>query len=90
LAVEDKSFNLCALKKQEECDEGGAQTEDSLMSLAKNKFTLHKDAGRHNRPSAEEERSLPFKLNLNKSARGGTKRRRGMSSKRLKPRKRGT
>jgi hypothetical protein len=89
LVVDDKSFNLCVLRKQEEHDEGGTQTEDSLMNLAKNKFTLLKDAGRCNMPSAEEEKilALQAELQTNKSARSGTRKRRGTSQKRLNPRK---
>ena len=34
------------------------------MSLAKNKFTLLKDAGRYNMPSAEEEKILALQAEL--------------------------
>ncbi len=64
LAVEDKSFNTHILKKKEAYEEGGAQDEDSLMLLAKNKFTLLSDAGRYNMPSAEEEKILALQAEL--------------------------
>jgi hypothetical protein len=64
LAVEDKSFHLYVLRKQEEYEEGGTLTEDALMNLTKNKFTLLKEAGRYNMPSAEEEKILALQAEL--------------------------
>jgi hypothetical protein len=64
LAVEDKTFNAYILKKKEVYEEGGDQDEDTLMLLAKNKFTLLKDAGRYNMPSAEEEKILALQAEL--------------------------
>jgi hypothetical protein len=80
LAVEDKSFNLYVLRKQEEYDEGGTQTEDSLMSLAKNKFTLLKDAGRYNMPSAEEEKILALQAELKQVSKRWNKEKKGNKS----------
>jgi hypothetical protein len=68
LAVEDKSFHLYVLRKQEEYEEGGTLTEDSLMNLTKNKFTLLKEAGRYNMPSAEEEKILALQAELKQAS----------------------
>jgi hypothetical protein len=88
LAVEDKSFNLCVLRKQEEHDEGGTQTEDSLMNLAKNKFTLLKDAGRCNMPSAEEEKILALQAELKQVSKKWNKEKKGNESEETEPKKR--
>jgi hypothetical protein len=87
LAVEDKSFNLYVLRKQEEYDEGGTQTEDSLMSLAKNKFTLLKDAGRYNMPSAEEEKILALQAELKQVSKRWNKEKKGNKSGETEPNK---
>lgn len=79
LAVEDKSFNLYVARKQEEYEEGGTQTEDSLMSLAKNKYVLLKDAGRYNMPSAEEEKILALQAELKQVAKKWHKEKKGKS-----------
>jgi hypothetical protein len=79
LAVEDRLFNLYVLRKQEEYDEGGTQTEDSLMNLAKNKFTLLKDAGRYNMPSAEEEKILALQAELKQVSKKWNKEKKGKS-----------
>jgi hypothetical protein len=88
LAVEDKSFYLHVLRKQEEHDEGGTQTEDSLMNLAKNKFTLLKDAGRCNMPSAEEEKILALQAELKQVSKKWNKEKKGNESEETEPKKR--
>jgi hypothetical protein len=70
------------LRKQEEHDEGGTQTdEDSLMNLAKNlaknKFTLLKDAGTYNMPSAEEEKILALQAELKQVSKKWNKEKKG-------------
>jgi hypothetical protein len=79
LAVEDKSFHSYVARKQEEYEEGGSQTEDSLMLLAKNKFTLLKDAGRYNMPSAEEEKILALQAELKQVSKRWNKEKKGKS-----------
>jgi hypothetical protein len=88
LAVEDKSFNLCALRKQEECDKGRTQTEGSLKNLAKNKTTLLKDAGRCNMPSAEEEKILALQAELKQVSKKWNKEKKGNKSEETEPKKR--
>jgi hypothetical protein len=88
LAVEDKSFNLCALRKQEEYNEGGTQTEDSLMNLAKNKFTLLQDAGRCNMPSAKETKILALQAELKQVSKKWNKEKKGNKSEETEPKKR--
>jgi hypothetical protein len=87
LAVEDKTFHLYVLRKQEEYNEGGTPTEDSLMSLAKNKFTLLKDAGRYNMPSAEEEKILALQAELKQVAKRWSKERKGHKPEELAKKK---
>jgi hypothetical protein len=77
LAVEDKSFNTYILKKKEAYEEGGAQDEDSLMLLAKNKFTLLSDAGRYNMPSAEEEKILALQAELKQATKKWSREKKG-------------
>jgi hypothetical protein len=79
LAVEDKNFNSYILKKKENYEEGGEQSEDSLMLLAKNKFTLLKDAGRYNMPSAEEEKILALQAEIKQVSKKWSKERKGKS-----------
>jgi hypothetical protein len=66
-------------RKQEAYDEGGTMTEDALMSLAKNKFTLLKDAGRYNMPSAEEEKILALQAELKQVSKKWNKEKKGKS-----------
>jgi hypothetical protein len=58
---------------------GGTQTEDSLMSLAKNKFTPLKDTGRGNMPSAEEEKILALQAELKQVSKRWNKEKKGKS-----------
>jgi len=80
LAVEDKTFHHYVLRKQEEYNEGGTMTEDSLMNLAKNKFTLLKDAGRYNMPSAEEEKIMALQAELKQVTKRWSKDKKGHKS----------
>jgi hypothetical protein len=68
----------------------GTQTEDSFMSLAKNKFTLLKDANRHNMPSAEEKKILAPQAELKQvSKRWNKKGNKGNKSKETETKKKG-
>jgi hypothetical protein len=89
LAVEDKNFNSYILKKKENYEEGGSQSEDSLMLLAKNKFTLLKDAGRYNMPSAEEEKILALQAEIKQVSKKWNKERKGKNPNDKAPKKRG-
>ncbi len=88
-AVEDKNFNSHILKKKENYEEGGSQSEDSLMLLAKNKFTLLKDAGRYNMPSAEEEKILALQAEIKQVSKKWSKERKGKNPNDKAPKKRG-
>ena len=59
------------------------------MLLAKNKFTLLKDAGRHNMPSAEEEKILALKAEIKQVSKRWSKERKGENPNDKASKKRG-